>query len=479
MGLMNGVLAGVVILSALTASLRPAGAQPTVHAWLTTETGKQRLAPQHPIHWTARHPRTRFIIGVDDAKRAQQIVGFGASLTDSSAWLLTHALTTEQRMALMKELFDPVHGLGISLLRQPMGASDFSASGNYSYDDMPAGRSDPSLARFSIAHDQTAIIPLLQEARHLNPALKLIGTPWSPPGWMKTTDSMIGGSLRPDASGALAQYFVRYVQAYRAAGLPIYAVTPQNEPQYSPSGYPGMLMTAGEQDAFIKNDLGPAFAAAGLGTKILIYDHNWGDQNGGQAVYPQVILADPGAARYVAGIAFHCYSGDPSIMAQIHKRFPHMAIYQTECSGGSWQGDFGSALRAQLYSDILRGLRNWAQSAIFWNLALDQDAGPQNGGCTDCRGIVTVNRGTGSVTRTVDYDALGHFSRFVRPGARRIASRSWGAASINDVAFRNPDGSHVLVAYNDDNSGHLIAARWRGRVFSCKLPPGAAVTFTW
>jgi glucosylceramidase len=457
-----------------------ASALPGARVWLTTDSRKSLLKEQHPISWSKAKPRkNHFTITVDDSKRFQQIDGFGASLTDSSAWLIANKLTAAQRDSLMKDLFDPATGLGISLLRQPMGASDFSTIGNYSYDDMPAGQSDPTLSRFSIDHDRAAIIPLLHTALRLNPDLKLIGTPWSPPGWMKTSDSMIGGTLKPDAYQALAQYFVRYVQAYAAEGLPIFAVTPQNEPQYSPPGYPGMLMTASEQAAFVKNDLGPALSATGLSTRLLVYDHNWGDQTNGPAVYPQSLLSDPAAANYAAGIAFHCYSGDPSIMSSVHKAFPNKDIYQTECSGGAWQGNFASSLRSQLLGYILAGMRNWSKSAILWNLALDQNDGPTNGGCSTCRGIVTINQTSGAVSRTADYYALGHFSRFVRPGAYRVDSKSFGQGSVNDVAFQNPDGSNVLVTYNDDVSAHVITVLSNGRSFRYKLPAGAAATFTW
>ena len=475
------VIAAALAISTFTSLPEShASASTGARVWLTTDNRKSLLKEQHPIPWSNGKPRkNHFTIPVNDAKRFQQVEGFGASLTDSSAWLIANKLTATQRDTLMKDLFDPTTGLGISLLRQPMGASDFSTIGNYSYDDIPAGQSDPNLTHFSIDHDRAAIIPQLQAALRLNPNLKIIGTPWSPPGWMKTSDSMIGGSLKPDTYQALAQYFVRYVQAYAAESLPIYAVTPQNEPQYSPPGYPGMLMTVAEQSAFVKNYLGPAFSAAGLSTKILIYDHNWGDQTNGPAVYPQSLLSDPAAANYASGVAFHCYSGDPSIMSSVHKAFPNKDMYQTECSGGAWQGDFASSLRSQLLGYILSGMRNWSKSAILWNLALDQNDGPTNGGCSNCRGIVTVNQSSGSVTRTADYYALGHFSRFVRPGAYRVDSKSFGRGSVNDVAFQNPDGSNVLVAYNDDVSPHVITVLSNGRNFRYKLLSGAAATFTW
>jgi glucosylceramidase len=469
----------ISLVTALSASARGRAASQQVHVWLTTPDQQNLLTPQHQLAWNRATTGGPLTINVDDSQRYQKIQGFGASLTDSSAWLIANRLSLGQRNQVMTSLFSPKAGIGVGVLRQPMGASDFSTIGNYSYDDMPSGQTDPTLAHFSIAHDQAYILPLLRQARQLNPQLWIMGTPWSPPGWMKTSGSMIGGTLTADAYGPLANYFVKYVQAYAAQGVPIDAVTPQNEPQYEPSGYPGMLFSANQEDAFVKNNLGPAFASARVGTKILIYDHNWNDQNGGPATYPQVILSDPAAAQYVTGTAFHCYNGAPYTMSDVHTAYPDKGIYQTECSGGSWQGDFGHSFQSQLQWYIMLGLRNWAQSAVLWNVALDEYNGPTNGGCMTCRGLVTINQHTGNVTYTSDYYALGQVSKFVPSGAYRIGSNTFGWGSIEDVAFQNPDGSHTLVAYNNATGPLTFTVNWNGQSFTYTLPAAAAATFTW
>ena len=399
--------------------------------------------------------------------------GFGASFTDSSAWLVYNKLNSTQRTELMTNLFSPANGIGLSLLRQPLGASDFSAIGNYSYDDLPAGQTDPNLTSFSINHDLTYIVPVLQQALQLNPAVKIIGTPWSAPGWMKTTGSMIGGNLKPEAYAPFANYFVKYIQAYQAQGVAINYVTVQNEPLYIPAGYPGMGMAPTEQASFIKNYLGPAFAASNIKTRILAYDHNWDTFS-----YPETVLSDPESAQFVSGIAWHWYGGDVNAQTILHNEYPNKDAFITEASGGSWQGDESNGFRAVLDNLIINGSRNWARGVVLWNMALDINNGPTNGGCGTCRGVVTIDQSSGNVTYNVDYYALGHASKFLKPGAYRIASNTFGS-NIEDVAFKNPDGSKVLIAYNASSSQSTFRVLWGNESFSYTLNPGAAVTFNW
>ena len=402
----------------------------------------------------------------------QQMEGFGASLTDSSGWLLFNKLDKTQRQELIEKLFDPLHGIGLSFIRQPMGASDFALD-DYSYDDLPAGQTDPDLKKFSITHDEAYIIPVLREALAVNPRLKIVASPWSAPGWMKTSDSLIGGRLLPAAYAPFAKYFVKFVQAYEAAGVPIYAVTMQNEPLYLPNDYPGMGMSSAEQTAFLRDHLGPAFRAAGLKTKILVFDHNWNMLD-----FPITLLADSKAAAFTAGIATHCYGGTPSAQEELHDRFPDKGIWLTECSGGDWQT--GRILEEQTRL-IIASTRHWAKSVVLWNLALDQDHGPFKGGCKTCRGLVTVTDAASPSTTamTVDYVALGHASKFVVPGAYRIDSNTFGHGSLEDVAFRNPDGSIVLLVLNGSNQPVPFNVEWKGKYFSSTLPGGAVATFRW
>ncbi len=252
------------------------------------------------------------------------MTGFGASFTDSSAWLVANSPLRSQ---IMTKLFDPANGIGLDFLRQPIGASDFSLS-LFSYDDMPSGQTDPTLANFSIAHDQAYILPVLKQALSLNPNITIMATPWSPPGWMKTSGSMIGGTLNSGDYQVFADYLTKFIQAYDAAGVPISLITPQNEPEYSPSNYPGSTLTASQEASLIGNNLGPDLQKAGLSTKIIAYDHNWND-----TTFPETVLGDPTAGPYTAGVAWHCYAGDPSAQTTVHNAYPNKDTYFTECSG--------------------------------------------------------------------------------------------------------------------------------------------------
>lgn len=463
----------LVWLTYATTLPRPVfAANESVNIWLTDLSGGARLSQQPGLSFAPDSGANPLTITVDENIEFQQMEGFGASFTDSSAWLVYNRLSATQRNTLMTNLFNSQSGIGLSMLRQPMGASDYSASGNYSYDDMPYGATDYGLSSFSISHDNAYIIPLLKQALQLNPELKIIGTPWSPPGWMKTSRSMIGGNLNASAYSSLANYFVKYIQAYQAQGIPVSYITVQNEPLFIPPNYPGMGMSATEQASFIKNYLGPALTANNMSTKILAYDHNWD-----APAYPQTILGDSSAAQYVSGIAWHCYKGDVSAQTTLHNQFPDKGAFITECSGGTWQGGDWNALQEQVRTLIINGSRNWAKSVILWNAALDTNNGPSTDDLTG-HGLVTINQANGNVAYNIDYYALGHASKFVKPGAYRISSNTF-SSSIESVAFKNPDGSKVLIAYNAGGSPNTFKVLWGNQSFSYTLNPGAAVTFTW
>jgi glucosylceramidase len=401
--------------------------------------------------------------------------GFGGSLTDSSAWLIWNKLSASQQTTLMQQLFSPSSGIGISFLRQPMGATDFSASGNYSYNDMPAGQTDPNLANFSIAHDTAYIIPLVKQALSINPNTKVVALPWSPPAWMKTTGTMSGGKINPSYFPSLAKYFVDFVQAYQQQGIPIYALSVQNEPLYSPTGYPSESLPATDEAAFIATNLGPALSTAGLGNvKIFAYDHNWDN-----TAYPESVLASP-AAQYLAGTSFHCYAGDPSAQSTVKAAFPTKDIWFTECSGIS-STTFAGDLVWNAEHLLIGATRNWARSVSLWNLALDQNSGPRNGTCPNCRGVVTIDDSVSpvQVTFNVEYFILGHLGKFVVPGAHRIDSNTFGAGSIEDVAFQNPDGSIVLLVLNSARHAATFTVSFKGQSFTYTLPAGALATYSW
>jgi glucosylceramidase len=491
-------LAAIATLASGAAAARADDQGPTpAHVWLTTPDRTQLLADKGTVPFVKETP-PNFSIAVDPTTAFQTIDGFGASITDSSAVVL-YRLDPAARDQVMKDLFDPATGLGLSFLRQPMGASDFfdsTATGGvpYSYDDMPAGATDYDMAHFSIAHDEPEIIPLVQRANQLNPGLKILGTPWGQPAWMKTNQSMIGGRLIDDPRiyKAYAQYFVKYVQAYAAHGIHIDYLSIQNEPQNrTPSGYPGTDLPEAQAIKVI-NELGPALQAAGLDTKILAYDHNWSehpnDIASAQAMgvdpevnYPYDMLRSS-AAQWIYGTAYHHYSGVPAAQSALHDAFPDHGIWMTEATatGSSNLGStFSSTLQNHSQNLVIGNLRNWGRSLVNWNLALDDQFGPHFNGCSNCIGVVTVNADK-SVYRDPDYYELGQLSRFVKQGAIRIDSTSGGSNQVQSVAFRNPDGSTAVVLWNSSrNTARPVSVNVNGWSADYTLPGGALATFVW
>jgi glucosylceramidase len=455
---------------ALSGGLHAEVAAEGVDVWMTTADGSQRLKSQPSVRFAPDPGVAGMTVTIDDETAYQTIDGFGASLTDTSAALIWK-LKPAQRNELLRRLFDPQSGIGLSFLRQPMGASDFSTVGNYSYDDMPPGETDPELRHFTIAHDLEYIVPELKQIRAINPKLKLMANPWSPPGWMKTTGSMIGGNLRSEARAAWAAYFVKFVKAYEAEGVPIDYLSLQNEPLNVPLDYPGMGMDASTQADLLANHLGPALARARITARVLGWDHNWTNS------YPYEVLEREDAYPYAAGTAWHCYGGKVESQGELQRVFPQKDHWQTECSGFSG-GSFARDLHDDVATLIIGVTRNWGRSSVRWNLVLDEKGGPRNGGCPNCTALVTIDSHTGAVRYNVDYYGFGHASRFVVPGATRIESNTFDG-SIETVAFANPDGSNVLVAFNAASAPSGFRVSWRGQSFRYTLPAGAAATFRW
>jgi glucosylceramidase len=385
----------------------------------------------------------------------------------------------------------------LNFLRQPIGASDFTDEPGYTYNDLPAGQTDFGLRKFSIDHDRAQILPLLRQAGRLNPDLRVMGSPWSAPAWMKTSGSLIGGRLidKPEIYRVYAAYLVKFVQAYRKEGVRVDYLTLQNEPQHrATDSYPGMSLPSWQAAKVIEH-LGPMLRSAGLRTEIIGYDHNWSEHPNDAANtppdevadinrYPQELLSSS-AARWVSGTAYHCYFGDPSAMTALHNEFPTKDIYFTECSGSQSSdpaNTFSDTLRWHARNLIIGNTRNWSKTVVNWNLALDETNGPHTGGCGTCPGVITVDA-AGTVTRNAEFYTLGHLARFVRPGATRVASTSFGTTGWNgqvqDVAFVNPDGSTVLVAHNQNDNPQAFAVRVGGQSFSYTLPGGALATFVW
>ncbi|WP_187274171.1 carbohydrate-binding protein [Paenibacillus sp. N3.4] len=437
----------------------------TVNVWRTNETLTEKLTAQSNITFSPYRSTDENTIYVDENVAFQTVDGFGASITDSSAYLMNQKLSSTARNTLMTNLFSPTSGIGISWLRQPIGASDFSASGNYNL-------KDTATSTFSIAHDETNIIPLLQQAVSLNTNLKIMATPWSPPGWMKANNSMLGGTtatLNTANYGDLATYFVNFVDAYKAKGVPIYAVSPQNEPRWASDTYPGMYLTAQEEANFVKNNLGPALS--GKNVKIFGFDHNW------DVDFVPAYYSDTAAASYTPATAWHCYGGEATIMSTTHYLYPTKDIYETECTGGIWTDTTTGQFDVDM-KNLTKSLRHWSKNFIAWNIALDTNYGPTNGGCTTCTGLVAIDQSSGAVTYGPSYYSMGHLSKFVVPGAARIASTGY-ASGIHNVALKNPDGSKVLVAYNETSANNTFKVKWGEQAFTYTLPAKSAVTFKW
>jgi glucosylceramidase len=409
-------------------------------------------------------------IDVDTTTQYQTIDGFGYTLTGGSAQLI-NAMPAAGKAALLQELFgNGINAIGISYLRISIGASDLNAT-VFTYDDMPAGQTDPNLTDFSLIKDKetgTGLIPLLKEILVINPFIKIIATPWTAPVWMKDNGSTTGGILQTAYYAVYAQYFVKYIQQMKAEGIAITAVTPQNEP-LNPNNNPSLTMLAAEQRDFIKNNLGPALETAGLNTKIIAYDHNCD-----QPAYPLTILNDAAAKSFTDGSAFHLYAGDIAALGRVHDAHPDKNIYFTEQYTAS-TGDFGGDLKWHMKNVIIGSMRNWSRNALEWNLANDAAFNPHTpGGCTTCKGALTIGNG---VTRNVAYYIVAHASKFVPAGSVRIGSNI--ISNLQNVAFKTPYGKKVLIVENDNNTSTAFNIRFNNKWVPVTLEAGAVATYTW
>ena len=438
-----------------------------ITAWITTGDRSNLLQKQSSLIPFTTTTNANPTVEVDSTITYQTVDGFGYSLTGGSAYHINR-LSAAQKSSLLQELFGSSESsIGISYLRVSIGASDLNAE-VFSYDDMPAGQTDINLANFNLSKDTVDVIPLLKEILLINPNIRIMGSPWSAPVWMKDNGSTIGGSLQPQYYSVYAQYFVKYILAMRAKGITIDAITPQNEPQHGGNN-PSMVMSATQQADFIKNHLGPAFQAASLTTKIIIWDHNCDNPN-----YPITILNDPAAKQYINGSAFHLYSGNISALSTVHAAHPDKHLYFTEqwtAGSGSFDGD----LKWHLRNVIVGSMRNWSKVALEWNLANDGGYNPHTpGGCTECKGALTLD---GAINRNVSYYIVAHASKFVAPGSVRIESNN--AATIFNAAFKTPDGKKVLIAINDGTTAATFNIKFKGQIAVATLAAGAAATYIW
>jgi len=436
--------------------------------WLTKGDQSQLLSKQNVALNFSESTNSNPTIEVDQNTTFQEIDGFGYTLTGGSASLI-NALPAAAKDKLLHELFASADdAISVNYIRVSIGASDLSAY-PFTYNDLGDGETDEALTKFTIAKEQTDLIPILKKIVAINPKIKILGSPWTAPTWMKTNKSFIGGNLKPEYYQAYAKYLVKYIQAMKAEGITIDAITPQNEPLH-PGNNPSMYMSAEEQTSFIKTALGPIFKSSGIATKIIIYDHN-----ADKPEYPITVLNDADAKKYIDGSAFHLYAGPISALTQVHNAHPDKNVYFTE----QWVGgpsNFGEDLKWHVSTLIIGATRNWSRNVLEWNLAADPNYNPHTdkGGCTSCLGAITI---APAISRNVAYYVIAHAAKFVPAGSIRIASNITN--NLQNVGFKTPDGKKVLIVCNNNNNEATFNIRFDGKIVTSTLDKGAVGTYKW
>jgi glucosylceramidase len=434
-----------------------------VEVWVTKGDQSIKLQQQSTAYFS-NTSGSGTTVEVDASQVFQTVDGFGYTLTGGSVAVINQ-LSASKKQELLNDLFG-ITGIGVSYLRISIGASDLNSE-VFSYNDLPTGQTDLTLSQFSLNKDQ-ALIQMLKDILIINPNIKILATPWSAPLWMKDNGNSIGGSLRPEYYNVYAQYFVKYIQAMQAQGIKIDAITPQNEPLH-PGNNPSMYMTAADQGTFIKNNLGPAFQAANINTKIIVYDHNCDN-----IVYPLSILNDTAANQYVDGSAFHLYAGDISALSNVHNLFPNKNLYFTE-QWTSSTGNFSGDLDWHVKNVIIGSMRNWSRTALEWNVANDASFGPHTtGGCTQCKGAITVTGGA-SYDKNVAYYIIAHASKFVPVNSQRIASSQ--GDNLSTVAFKTPAGKTVLIVQNSNTTDKTFNIKYNQKTASVTIPGVSTATY--
>ena len=467
------LLAGVVSMSSNCSKNNAGGNNnnsETVNAeyWITRSDQTATLQKQSTSFVFSTDANNNSIIEIDSTKTFQTVDGFGYSLTGGSAFLI-NKMDEASKNSLLNEFFGAGESsIGVSYIRISIGASDLDAA-VFSYDDLAAGQTDLSLSNFSLSKDTVNLIPVLKKILAINPNLKIMGSPWSAPVWMKDNGSSIGGSLKPEYYSVYAQYFVKYIQAMAAKGINLHAITVQNEPQHGGNN-PSMVMSALQQGEFVKNHLGPAFRNAGITTKIVVWDHNCNNPN-----YPITIMDDPAAKAFVDGSAFHLYEGEIGAMSGVHAAHPDKNLYFTEQWTGA-NGSFDGDLKWHMKNVIIGSMRNWSKVALEWNLASDPTYQPHTpGGCSECKGAVTIS---GSVaSKNVSYYIVAHASKFVTPGSVRIESST--GSTVSNVVFIRPDGKKVMLVVNENGAAVNVNLKYKGKWAVVSIPGNAVATYIW
>lgn len=460
----------ILALFAAAISLNVA-AQKNASLWLTNADRSAMFQEQkQPISFTNKAASSNPVITVDDKTKFQPIDGFGFALTGGSAQHIIR-MDAAARAALLKELFAfDGNNIGISYLRVSIGASDLNDH-VFSYDDLPAGETDPKLAHFNLGPDKADVIPVLKEILAINPKIKILGSPWSAPAWMKTNGDTRGGALKREYYQTYADYLVKYIKAYKAQGIAIDAITIQNEP-LNPKNNPSMVMFAHEEGDFIKNNLGPAFQSAGIKTKIILYDHNCDRPD-----YADSILNDAKAAKYVDGSGFHLYGGKIEAMTEVHNAHPDKQLYFTEQMVIERDNTPSTNVASPVRRLFIGATRNWSRNVLEWNLAADVNNQPHTdrGGCPMCQGAITIDKD--NYTRNIAYYAMAHASKFVRPGSVRVASNN--LETLPNVAFVTPKGKKVLIVTNNGADTQAFNIQYKDKTLAASLAKGSVGTYVW
>ena len=457
-----------------------------IEGWVTRD-ANSLLQPLQPVAFCRSVSQESLpTIDIDDSRTFQPIEGFGFSLTGGSAYLLA-GLSKAERADLLQELFGLTdESVGLSCLRLTIGASDLGRK-DFSYWGLRRGTKHPDMARFNLSAGDREVVPVLQEILQINPTVKFIASPWSAPPWMKSNGSYVAGRLRPDCYEAYAQYFVKYIETMRGHGINVSAVTPQNEPQ-NPKNEPSMMMSAAEQADFIRGYLGPALRGVAPDTDILCWDHNCDG-----ADYPLAVLGDVGARPYVAGVAWHLYNGSPEAMSQVLAQYPDKKVYFTE-QWVSSKDDFMGALRWHTKNVIIGALRNWARTALEWNLASDpRYALHTRLGAVGALGGVTIGATMkrrpsaaesaddftigATIKRNAGYYLMAHSARFIRPGSVRVHSSE--VDRLPNVTCLTPDSRMVMVVMNDADDARRFRVQHRGAYATLELGSGDVATLRW
>ncbi|NDV70253.1 glycoside hydrolase family 30 beta sandwich domain-containing protein [Dysgonomonas sp. 25] len=445
-------------------------------------TGDESMLFQHvPVSFNKKDNMSPYTVTLSPNTVYQEMEGFGAAFTGSTCYNLLK-MSAENRAKLLKETFDPETGMGYSYIRISIGASDFSL-GEYTYCD------NAGIENFALhEYDKRDVIPVLKEILAINPAVKIMASPWTCPRWMKVDNltnmapynSWTGGQLNPAYYADYATYFVKYIQAMKNAGIDIESITVQNEP-LNGGNSASLYMTWQEQRDFIKNNLGPAFYTAGIETKIIVYDHNYNYDNiSDQQSYPAKIYADSDAAQFIHGSAFHAYGGDKSELMNIHNAYPDKGLYFTEISIGDWGYTFASDLMWNAREVCIGTINNYCKAVLVWNFMLDADHGPYRpGGCNQCLGAVTLNASNTDVKRNSHFYTIGHLAKVIKPGAQRIKTSGYTATGLYYAGFKNTDGTYGVVLQNESQDARNVTVALDNKSFTYSVPANSMVSYLW